>query len=202
MPINIDGSKGIRQNTAEVTKIPVGTTAQRPANPEEGMMRFNTDEGQVERYDGISWGSIDLGELLAAVSEAADIDEAVSFVGRGAIVESGTNSNGSFVRWENGEQVCWGQLTNSNLDFDLSTSSGVFLSRSNRRTFAASFVDSNYSMHYTLIDSDGGSNRQFFGTSMVDAKIALSFDFRMAHVDGSRSGVAIEWDYLAWGFWK
>ena len=51
MPINIDGSKGIRQNTTEVTKIPVGTTAQRPANPELGMMRFNTDEGQVEGYN-------------------------------------------------------------------------------------------------------------------------------------------------------
>ena len=51
MPINIDGSKGIRQNTTEVTKIPVGTTAQRPANPEAGMMRFNTDEGYVEWYD-------------------------------------------------------------------------------------------------------------------------------------------------------
>ena len=51
MPINIDGSKGIRQNTTEVTKIPVGTTAQRPANPEAGMIRFNTDNGQVEGYN-------------------------------------------------------------------------------------------------------------------------------------------------------
>ena len=31
--------------------LPVGTTAQRPANPEAGMMRFNTDEGYVEWYD-------------------------------------------------------------------------------------------------------------------------------------------------------
>ena len=53
MPINIDGSKGIRQNTTEVTKIPVGTTAQRPANPEAGMIRFNTDQGFVEWYDDV-----------------------------------------------------------------------------------------------------------------------------------------------------
>ena len=51
MPINIDGSKGIRQNTTEVTTIPVGTTAQRPASPVAGMMRFNTDEGRVEGYN-------------------------------------------------------------------------------------------------------------------------------------------------------
>ena len=60
MPINIDGSKGIRQNTTEVTKIPVGTTAQRPANPDAGMIRFNTDRGFVEWYDPIAdiWSSV------------------------------------------------------------------------------------------------------------------------------------------------
>ena len=60
MPINIDGSKGIRQNTTEVAKIPVGTTAQRPANPEAGMMRFNTDIRQVEGYNDVAerWQSV------------------------------------------------------------------------------------------------------------------------------------------------
>ena len=53
MPINIDGSKGIRQNTTETTQIPVGTTAQRPSNPAAGMMRFNTDQGFVEWYDDV-----------------------------------------------------------------------------------------------------------------------------------------------------
>jgi len=50
MSISINGSKGISQNTTEVTKIPVGTTAQRPASPQAGMIRFNTDEGVVEGY--------------------------------------------------------------------------------------------------------------------------------------------------------
>ena len=38
-------------------QLPAGTTAQRPANPEAGMMRFNTDTGQVEWYDDVfgSW---------------------------------------------------------------------------------------------------------------------------------------------------
>jgi len=51
MPINIDGSKGIHQNTTETTQTPVGTTAQRPFNPAARMIRFNTDEGYVEWYD-------------------------------------------------------------------------------------------------------------------------------------------------------
>ena len=46
-------------------------------------------------------------ELLAAVSTATTTAEAVSMVGKGAIVESDTNENGSYVRWENGEQFWW-----------------------------------------------------------------------------------------------
>ena len=68
MPINIDGSKGIRQNTTEVTKIPVGTTAQRPDNPAAGMIRFNTDRGLIEWYDPAVdlWKSTDFYEGVAA----------------------------------------------------------------------------------------------------------------------------------------
>ncbi len=36
--------------------LPVGTTAQRPATPATGMMRFNTTTNAVETYNGSSWG--------------------------------------------------------------------------------------------------------------------------------------------------
>lgn len=35
--------------------LPTGTTAQRPAAPATGMMRFNTTRGLVETYNGSSW---------------------------------------------------------------------------------------------------------------------------------------------------
>ena len=35
--------------------IPVGTTAERPATPVQGMMRFNTTIGKFEGYDGTTW---------------------------------------------------------------------------------------------------------------------------------------------------
>ena len=38
-------------------KIPAGTEAERPA-PEAGQLRFNTDEGTFEGYDGAEWGAI------------------------------------------------------------------------------------------------------------------------------------------------
>ena len=34
---------------------PSGTTAQRPQNPGEGMIRFNTDSGHLEYYSGELW---------------------------------------------------------------------------------------------------------------------------------------------------
>lgn len=36
-------------------KLPSGTTAQRPSNPQTGMLRFNTDAGVMEVYDGTQW---------------------------------------------------------------------------------------------------------------------------------------------------
>ena len=36
-------------------KLPAGTTAQRPASPAVGMIRFNTEELQVEVWNGSSW---------------------------------------------------------------------------------------------------------------------------------------------------
>lgn len=38
--------------------LPAGTTAQRPASPNSGMIRFNTDLGQFEGYSGTIWSSV------------------------------------------------------------------------------------------------------------------------------------------------
>ncbi len=35
--------------------VPVGTTAQRPANPVQGMIRFNSTTGSFEGYNGTAW---------------------------------------------------------------------------------------------------------------------------------------------------
>jgi hypothetical protein len=35
--------------------LPAGTTAQRPASPATGQMRFNTTTSRVEVYNGTSW---------------------------------------------------------------------------------------------------------------------------------------------------
>ena len=55
--------------------IPVGTNAQRPAlaYQEAGMIRFNTDLGLVEVYNGTTWGSIAGNSVGVTSATAQDI---------------------------------------------------------------------------------------------------------------------------------
>ena len=190
MSVKVSGSDGVDQSQVTgSTQIPVGTTAQRPANPEEGMMRFNTDEGQVERYDGISWGSIDLGELLAAVSEAADIDEAVSFIGRGAIVESVSNSNGHYVRWENGEQVCWNESLVGN--WSAISGSGTHFIADTPADFVTAFVPTAFSLGQGTVNTPESFNYL----------ILVRNNAWHGRVDNGRD-TDVTFSVFSWGFWK
>ena len=38
--------------------LPIGTVANRPAVPTQGMMRYNSDDTTFEGYDGTAWGSL------------------------------------------------------------------------------------------------------------------------------------------------
>ena len=49
--------------------IPVGTSAQRPASPLDGMIRFNDDDDKVEVYDGVDW--VQVGASTGAISTQA-----------------------------------------------------------------------------------------------------------------------------------
>ena len=36
-------------------RLPAGTTAERPANPSAGMVRYNTSLGYAEVFNGYNW---------------------------------------------------------------------------------------------------------------------------------------------------
>ncbi|MCG2724826.1 MAG: hypothetical protein L6420_00990, partial [Elusimicrobia bacterium] len=64
MRIRYDGNVGIGTTSPVATlhiggtgaiKIPVGTTAERPASPAAGMMRFNSGTVSMEYYNGTAW---------------------------------------------------------------------------------------------------------------------------------------------------
>lgn len=48
--VTIDGTLGLI--------IPAGTTAQRPSPAVQGTVRFNTDIGRLEVYDGVEWDQV------------------------------------------------------------------------------------------------------------------------------------------------
>lgn len=56
------GSTGIR--------IPTGSAATRPDNPVFGMIRFNTDSGLCEFYNGTAWVSFGTGGALSYIVDS------------------------------------------------------------------------------------------------------------------------------------
>lgn len=52
---DISGTGVARFESTTSVGVPVGNTAQRPAAPNQGDLRFNTSIGQVEVYDGVQW---------------------------------------------------------------------------------------------------------------------------------------------------
>lgn len=55
MPIIVNPDIGIQQNTTGASRIPVGTTGERPSSPTNGQIRFNTTLNEFEAYDGTDW---------------------------------------------------------------------------------------------------------------------------------------------------
>jgi hypothetical protein len=57
--VNVQAVNGVLTYVDSATGglyLPVGTTAERPASPAAGQIRFNTTIGSVEAYNGTSWG--------------------------------------------------------------------------------------------------------------------------------------------------
>ena len=65
---------GIFAGTSAI-KVPSGTTGTRPTVPQQGMIRFNTTDGEWEGYDGIVWRFIggDADEDYGSITSASDV---------------------------------------------------------------------------------------------------------------------------------
>ena len=93
-----DGKVVVRvdnQDSTEITnnyiKVPSGTTAERPANPPLGSMRYNTQIGFFETFTVSGWGSIASPPVITSISPTVfngEIGE--SFTINGAFFDSGS----------------------------------------------------------------------------------------------------------------
>ena len=79
--------------------LPVGTVADRPVAPAQGMMRYNSDDTTFEGYDGTAWGSlggvkdVDQDTYISAETTPGDDNDELNFytagVARMAIGDTG-----------------------------------------------------------------------------------------------------------------
>ena len=54
----IDTAQNVTLSSTGALTVPSGTTAQRPASPTNGMLRYNTTIPQLEIYLGSNWTAI------------------------------------------------------------------------------------------------------------------------------------------------
>ena len=90
--ITINPSTGVfRVDGTGAVKVPTGTTAQRPSSPALGMLRYNTDTGFFEGYDG-NWiplagvSDIDQDTYITAELNPGDDDDTIRFYAAGQLV--------------------------------------------------------------------------------------------------------------------
>jgi len=90
----------IRDSATGSAQLPAGTTSQRTASPSSGMIRYNTDLNELERYQNTQWlpiNSFDKAVNLApavTIPSAATVD--IGAAGSNSITISGTATITSF----------------------------------------------------------------------------------------------------------
>lgn len=85
--------KNTTVNDTGYLQIPVGTTAERPASPANGMMRLNTTSGNVEIYASGSWKNFNTDPLGSQNNPATSVT---------ALKNSGQNTDGLYWFVQNG----------------------------------------------------------------------------------------------------
>ena len=68
----IDSSNNLIMKTTGALKVSEGTTAQRPASPQEGMIRKNSTLGVIEGYSGGDYVSLEAGRLISRTVFTSD----------------------------------------------------------------------------------------------------------------------------------
>lgn len=112
-------------SNTDYIKIPVGTTAQRPGSPANGMIRYNTDLSTFEGYKSGAWGAIGGGGYVVSSSENITSGGSISsstteprqlrpVQGDSAPMSASTTPFGSSGGWKDGTEITLVGLDDSN----------------------------------------------------------------------------------------
>jgi len=84
-----NGANGTFTGTGHI-KLPAGTTAQRPASPTNGMIRYNTDEQTFEGYVDGAWGPIGGAEIVLTPTNVEPANAATGVTLTNPVLEGST----------------------------------------------------------------------------------------------------------------
>ncbi len=96
--INLEGNDNliiagnIEMDSGASFSVPVGTTAQRPSSPVGGMLRYNTELGELEFYDGSNWATF----IGAADGAAGGTTEGTAVTSVQGLYDAGLQQDGFY----------------------------------------------------------------------------------------------------------
>ena len=97
--------KNLTENVQEAITMPYGTDFNRPANPEEGMVRYNTTQDALEFYNGTIW------------SVLGDSQVTPDLTTQGLVLNLDASDSNSY----SGSGNTWADLSSKGNDFTLSS---------------------------------------------------------------------------------
>ena len=87
--------KNLTENVQEAITMPYGTDFNRPANPEEGMVRYNTTQDALEFYNGTIWSVLGDNAVAAAIPTSQLYYNGATYSGTGDWLNTGSFSGGN-----------------------------------------------------------------------------------------------------------
>ena len=118
--MTLDSVGNLTLSGTGATKVQEGTTAQRPASPQEGMIRKNSTTNSIEAYSGTGWVNIESGRFIGRTAYQSSgtftftpnsktkfiIFEVVSAGGgTGGVTSTNASQAGVAIRGKNGKRV-------------------------------------------------------------------------------------------------
>jgi len=84
----------VAQTGSGAMQIASGTTAARPNSPVAGQIRYNSENGTFEGYNGLNWGSVGPTALDTSITDSIDYTPTIIGIGTGTV----TGVEGSWSR--------------------------------------------------------------------------------------------------------